>query len=223
MNDAELARRSARGFAEMVDLLGGRGRAPGNPWLDALAVVPGEVTLDEPDAPEPHAIWSVADVRDPRRTEHVEIAMPILGLALDGADLSGGAADAEAPSLDVVGAINDRAYGQDDALGRLLRPLDDPRLRPYGVRVDGAWACVLMALRVDDDVAIHYVATEDRFRRRGLATRLILAALRDARAAGATTATLQASPDGLPVYERMGFRRVGTLRAFRLPWDPDTR
>ena len=40
-----------------------------------------------------------------------------------------------------------------------------------------------------------------------------MAALAEARADGMRTATLQASPDGYSVYERLGFRTVTTLRA----------
>lgn len=36
-------------------------------------------------------------------------------------------------------------------------------------------------------------------------------ALRDARARGCTTTTLEASPAGRPVYERMGYQRLGTV------------
>lgn len=36
----------------------------------------------------------------------------------------------------------------------------------------------------------------------------------DARDAGMRTATLQTSADGLGVYERLGFRRVGDMRGY---------
>ena len=71
-----------------------------------------------------------------------------------------------------------------------------------------------MTLTRGADVSIQYVATPDRFRRRGLATALLRAILAGAYASGARTATLQASPDGRPVYERLGFRTVATLRGF---------
>jgi GNAT superfamily N-acetyltransferase len=204
MDDEELARRSIRGFAEMAARLDGAGT--GNPWVDAA--------VDEGDA---YAIWARGD-RVRGRVEDPSLAMPVLGMELAGADLEGGERDPEAPPLDVVGEINDRAYEQGDVLAPLFVAAEGaPGLRAHGIRVDGAWACVLLTLRVQDDVAVHYVATESAFRRRGLASRLIRAALAEARDAGAATATLQASPDGLPVYERLGFRRVGTLRAFLRP------
>ena len=86
-------------------------------------------------------------------------------------------------------------------------------MHAHGVRVDGRWACVALTLRVRDDVSVQYVATEPAYRRRGLAARVIGAALAEARADGMRTATLQASPDGYSVYERLGFRTVTTLRA----------
>jgi ribosomal protein S18 acetylase RimI-like enzyme len=86
-------------------------------------------------------------------------------------------------------------------------------VRTHGLRVDGEWACVALTLRVDDDVSVQYVATDGRFRRRGLAARVVRGALAQARADGVRTATLQASPDGFGVYERLGFRTVATLRA----------
>jgi ribosomal protein S18 acetylase RimI-like enzyme len=77
--------------------------------------------------------------------------------------------------------------------------------------------CVALTLTVGDDLGIHYVATEASHRRRGLASRLLRALLAAAREKGLRTATLQASPDGLSVYERLGFRRVATLRGYRRP------
>lgn len=210
IDDAELARRSTAGFGAMLALLNGRGT--GNPWVDASVGEDdgGAHTVWLPDGPAP----------PPGRVEDPSIAMPLLGLELAGAALDGGERDAEAPSLDVVGTLNDRAYEQGDVLRPLFIALGDPpppALDTHGLRdgADGTWTCVLITLRVADDVAVHYVATDAAFRRRGLASRLIRAALTQARDYGARTATLQASPDGLSVYERLGFRRVGMLHAYQ--------
>ncbi|MBE2320560.1 GNAT family N-acetyltransferase [Solirubrobacter sp. CPCC 204708] len=138
--------------------------------------------------------------------------MPCMGLVLDEWQVPAGA-PLETPALDVVGELNDRAYGQQDRLAPLIGALDDPRVRTHGLRVDGEWACVALTVRLADDVSVQYVATEAAFRRRGLAAQVLAGALARARADGARTATLQASPDGRGVYERLGFRTVATLTA----------
>ncbi|MDA0170103.1 GNAT family N-acetyltransferase [Solirubrobacter taibaiensis] len=219
----ELARRSITGFAETLACLGRTGvggaseiRTPGvvgarvpwatdNHWVDA-AVADVGAELVEP----PHCVWSVV-VPDGRR-ELTEIAMPCMGLDLD-AWHSPTEAMVEAPSLAIVGELNDRAYGQRDRLAPLIGSIADPRVRTHGLRVDDEWACVVLTLRVGDDVSVQYVATDARFRRRGLAALVVGAALAEARDDGVRTATLQASPDGFGVYERLGFRTVATLRA----------
>ena len=226
MDDAELARRSILGFGEMVAALGGDGAlrrsdaigarvddAAQNHWLDA-AVVPVDATPPADDPGLPHCLWTVAGTV-PGRREEAGIAMPCMGLVLDGVPPAapGDAIEVEEPSLAVLGEVNDRAYGQVGQLAPLVRVLRDARVRTHGVRLDGGFACVALTLRVGDDVSIQYVATEQRFRRQGLASRLLVAVLGRVAATGATSATLQASPDGLPVYERLGFRRVATLRA----------
>jgi len=228
VDDAELARRSIAGFGEMVAALGGADAvrrpdavgalvdaASANHWLDA-AVVPADAAPPARDDDGlPHCLWTVADAVA-GRVEEPGIAMPCLGVELDA--VAGQDPEppvrVEVPSLAVVGEVNDRAYDQFEALGPLIRALDDGRATTHGLREDGTWACVTLTLRVGDDISIQYVATEAAHRRRGLASRLLLAVMAAARADGARTATLQASPDGLPVYERLGFRRVATLRAF---------
>jgi ribosomal protein S18 acetylase RimI-like enzyme len=217
----ELAQRSIDGYAETLASLGRTGgggasevRRPGlvgarvpwatdNHWIDAAVAAPG---ADRTNAP--HCVWSTEGSE--------EIEMPCMALELDGwrPPREG---PVEVPPLDVVGALNDRAYGQAGRLGPLIAAIDDPRVRTHGVQVDGAWACVALTLHLDDDVSVQYVATEPAFRRRGLAAWVVGAALADARADGARTATLQASPDGFGVYERLGFRTVTTLRASIAP------
>lgn len=56
---------------------------------------------------------------------------------------------------------------------------------------------------------VHMVATADRFRRRGLGMALTWTALEEGRREGMTTGVLQASPEGQPVYERLGFEPCG--------------
>jgi len=110
--------------------------------------------------------------------------------------------------------MNDRAYDSGPAFGPLAARLADDRVRTHGLEADGRLACVAMTLTLGDDLGIHYVATEVGHRRRGLATMLLTAVMDRARSDGFRTATLQASPDGLPVYRRMGFREVGVLHAY---------
>ena len=219
----ELAQRSITGFAETLACLGRTGvggaeevRASGvtgarvpwatdNHWVDAAVADAGAVLVDPP-----HCVWSTEVPQG--RSELEAIAMPCMGLVLD-AWQPPEEAEIETPSPAIVGELNDRAYGQRERLGPLVAAIADPRVRTHGVRVDGEWACVALTLRIADDVSVQYVATEAGYRRRGLAARVVGVALAEARADGLRTATLQASPDGRGVYERLGFRTVATLRA----------
>lgn len=218
-----MRQRSIDGFAETLACLGRTGvggasevredglvgaRVPwaaDNHWIDAAVAAPGADLVDPP-----HCVWST--VVPDGRVELPDIEMPCMGLDL-GDLLAPEEVDIETPSFAVVGELNDRAYGQRDRLGPLIAAIDDPRVRTHGLRVDGQWACVALTLRLGDDASVQYVATDPAFRRRGLASRLLGAVLSEARADGLRTATLQASPDGRGVYERLGFRTVTSLRA----------
>lgn len=61
---------------------------------------------------------------------------------------------------------------------------------------------------------IYFVATREDARGRGYGAAVTAAAVNAALAEGATTVSLQASPMGLPIYERMGFARVSYYRTF---------
>ncbi len=235
IDDRELARRSILGFGEMVAALGRWGvgaeavvrrpdalgarihTAADNPWFDA-AVVPLDATPPADDPQLPHCLWTVADMV-PGRVEETGIATPCMGVTLDdpALELDGGALGVETPSLAVLGDVNERAYGDAGTFGPLVRALRDDRIRTHGLRAGDTFVCVALTLAIGDDVSIQYVATEATHRRRGLAGRLLHAVLAAARDEGMRSATLQASPDGLSVYERLGFRRVAMLRGFLRP------
>ena len=231
MKDSVLLRRSIHGFGEMVAALGRWGvgvdaeiRQPDaigaridvaadNPWFNA-AVVPLEAAppVDTPQLP--YCLWTVAQAV-PGRVENTAIAMPCMGIHLpDALKLAEGAQEVAAPSLHVLGDVNERAYGQPGVFVPLIRALRDDRVGTYGLRDRGVFVCVALTLTVDDDVSIQYVATDAAYRRRGLASQLLRSLLVAAQNEGRHSATLQASADGVSVYERLGFRRLALLRGY---------
>jgi GNAT superfamily N-acetyltransferase len=247
LDDAELARRAVHSFGELLatladsaaaggaregvlasatsvrkpDILGARfPAATESPWIDA-AVVPYGAAPPADAEDLPACLWAAA-AAVPGRVERPAIAMPCMSLRLDEAHLplEDGAPSVAATTLEELGALNDRAYGQRELLRPLLGAARDARLRAHGLRQGDELVCVAATLTLGDDLGVHYVATPPNHQRRGLATSLLLTLLATARAAGLRTASLQASPAGAPVYERLGFRRVTSLRAFVRPAPP---
>lgn len=232
VDDAELLRRSVLGFGEMVaalgrwgvgpqavirrpDLLGARIDAVGEvPWFNA-AVVPPEASPPADDPSLPYCVWSLAEAV-PGRSVDPEYLLPCMGLRLDepALPLDGPMEETGTPSWEVFGLVNEHAYETPGIFVPLIGDLQDARFTPYGLHRDGVFVCVALTLIRGDDVCLHYVATEPAYRRQGLTTLLLRTLLVRAREQGLRTATLQASPDGQGVYESLGFRHLGTMRAF---------
>ena len=67
---------------------------------------------------------------------------------------------------------------------------------------------------------VHYVVTRPEFRRRGIGAVMTQAAIREAEAAGCRAVVLTASPYGVRIYRRLGFRTH--CQADTYVWSPDT-
>jgi len=119
--------------------------------------------------------------------------------------------------LEEVGALNDLAYGNaDHGVERAFARLPASAVHAYGRRDrDGRLVSVGLAFDCGDDATIQYVATTPAAQRAGHATAIMRAALADAAARGLATTTLTASDEGRPVYERLGYRVVGTVELWR--------
>ena len=113
-------------------------------------------------------------------------------------------------------SINDAAY--EHRPGTFLDGLGPDRngFRVYAARSQGWVASGLATLDIDDDCGVYVVATLPEARGRGLASRLLLQALRDARKRGCTTSTLLASAAGRPIYARLGYRELGAVEMWEL-------
>jgi ribosomal protein S18 acetylase RimI-like enzyme len=113
----------------------------------------------------------------------------------------------------LLGLINDRAYGHepgDGYSGGFTGLRVEPPRRLYRALIEGRPACVMGTIDHahpwgEVDCGIYFVATDPAYGRRGLATRLLAAALIEARKRGCATSTLQASGAGRPVYEALGY------------------
>ncbi len=89
--------------------------------------------------------------------------------------------------------------------------------RFWGGYVDDTVVSVAAALICDDLIDVSFVATRPHARRRGYGAALTW---RATLADPTLPAVLEASDDGLPVYERMGYRPVGRMSVWERPRDP---
>ena len=120
--------------------------------------------------------------------------------------------DDEAP-IEEIWRVNDLAYGYES--GTFERGLGRPPAgiyRFFRAWLDGETACVVATADVEGDCGMYWVATLPGARGRGLTTRLMRVALAAGRERGCDISTLQATKLGRPVYERLGYRDVGTLQ-----------
>lgn len=103
-----------------------------------------------------------------------------------------------------------------EQLARALTPrlLEDGAWRGYVGYAGGAPVATSQLVVSGTTAGIYYVATVESARGRGFGAAITARATADAAALGCRTISLQASPMGLPIYERLGFRRVAYYRTY---------
>ena len=113
-----------------------------------------------------------------------------------------------------LGRVNDLAYGYpfDEGVSAGIGEPAGLAPRSYRARVAGEVASVLQTADVGSDCLIMWVATLAQHRGQRLTSRLLGAALQDARERGMQTTSLQASMLGRGVYERLGYELICPLR-----------
>jgi ribosomal protein S18 acetylase RimI-like enzyme len=162
-------------------------------------------------------VWTDSSQRDVIATlQQAEMRLtsssPGMGVVLEQLELNG-RAPARAADLATVGHVNDLAYGNPDSrLERTLAPLTPGLLKAYRADLEGRPASVALALYHGEDCGVSFVATAPYARRQGLATDVMHRVALDARAAGCTTATLQATSLGEKLYRALGYRKVSDMQ-----------
>ncbi len=111
----------------------------------------------------------------------------------------------------VVGPINDRAYGYEGSFTRALEGVPPDAMDVWVARVDGRPSSCIGTIDHGDDRHIVMVATLPEARGRGLASGLLAHALAAGRTDGIRSTSLVATKLGAPVYERLGYRTVGSV------------
>lgn len=142
-------------------------------------------------------------------------SLPLLVRPLDSTD-----SPTTPPEVGVsVGEARSAAYGATlaagfgipaDVLESVSGPdvLSDPHFRSVLVEDRGVPVASGLVMLEDDIAGIANIATVPQARRRGFGTLATLAAMAEGYARGARTAYLQASPDGLALYQKLGFSGV---------------
>jgi ribosomal protein S18 acetylase RimI-like enzyme len=147
-----------------------------------------------------------------------------MSVELADADLDGGGTGLEwerTQDVAALASINEQAYGAPPGtFAAVMEALARSAASVYLARLDGDPAACLVTLQTDGDCGVYLVATAPSGRRRGLALGLMRQALLDAREAGASTSSLQATSAGQPLYARLGYRDLGVIEMWEHRRDP---
>jgi GNAT superfamily N-acetyltransferase len=139
-----------------------------------------------------------------RRGYRFSEATRAMGMALDDVHLP--SPEVDLGSLDWSGYL--RLFGLPP---ELFPAADHAAFNLKVVRLDGQDAAAALAFDHEGDCGIFNVTTVAHARRRGLATALTALQLRNARARGCRTASLQSTPMAEHVYAALGFRDLGQI------------
>ncbi|CAM5544924.1 hypothetical protein SALBM311S_08210 [Streptomyces alboniger] len=145
------------------------------------------------------------------------VVLPAMIIELDGLtppDLDGLDYDAEA-DMPTLARVTETAHAAPSVTRALVRRPPALDVRIYAARHEGRVACVLATIDhthpEGNDCGIQFVGTLPEARRHGIASRLVSAAMADARARGCVTASGQSSLMGAHLYTDLGFRTVSHL------------
>jgi len=111
--------------------------------------------------------------------------------------------------------LNDRAYGYGPD-GFRAGLAGETAIHWHGAFEGAEPVGCLGTIEVGGDCCVTGVATPPEQRGRGIATWLLCGALAEARERGLTSASLQATRAGAPLYERIGFRDFGFIEMWEL-------
>jgi len=95
-----------------------------------------------------------------------------------------------------------------------------PDVRMYAGFLDGEPVVAGAGIRSGTTVGVYNIATVPSARRRGFGAAMTRRIVDDGARDGCDVATLQASAEGKPIYERLGFRTVVEYDAYSDPPDP---
>jgi ribosomal protein S18 acetylase RimI-like enzyme len=138
-----------------------------------------------------------------RRGYVVDTSTRAMAMVLDGARL---------PDVDIdLGAPDWSEYLRVLGVPGLLAGADPDAFHVLTARLDGETVATAMAFDHDGDCGVYNVTTHEHARQRGLGTGLTAALLRDARARGCQTASLQSTEMAERVYTGVGFRDLGRI------------
>lgn len=85
---------------------------------------------------------------------------------------------------------------------------------------DGEPVTTGLGVRTDRTIGVYNIATIESARRQGLGAAMTVRVAADGAAEGCDVAILQASPMGLPIYERLGYRTVVEYDGYVEPAEP---
>ena len=111
------------------------------------------------------------------------------------------------------GMLSDVLLRDDQAAREERRGLGE-RMLLYVGRADGRPVTTGLLFLAAGSAGIYDIATREDARKRGFGTAMFRFLLEEGKKAGATRFVLQASPDGLSIYERAGFQAVGDVLVF---------